>query len=133
MLEPLSKLCYLNSENMSLKHAIYRSLLVFIWLACNSASTFAIPKDTVQINKNTHQLDFHTAVSVFIDSLDAFTLQSSEDKQLVNALKNSYLPGTYKGGNIWCRFHLQNESASRQEFVLGVGGYKEVHVFLSNT
>jgi signal transduction histidine kinase len=127
MAQPCELYCP-NSQNMSLKHAIYRSLLVFIWLACNSVSTFAIPKDTVQINKNTHQLDFHTAVSFFIDSLHAFSRQSVGDEQLITALKNSYLPGTYKGGNIWCRFHLQNESASRQEFVLEVGGFKEVHV-----
>jgi hypothetical protein len=107
----------------------YRALLLIVVLQCWSASALASPHVGVRIDENTDGLDFHGSVMLFIDSLGIYGTPSGPGWPPASAYTKSFSPGKYKGGDIWCRFHLQNESSEDREFILEPGGFKEVYVF----
>jgi hypothetical protein len=107
----------------------YRALLLIVVLQCWSASALSSPNKDVWIDENTDGLDFHGSVMIFIDSLGIYGRLSGPGWPPASAYTKSFSPGKYKGGDIWCRFHLQNESSEDREFILEPGGFKEVYVF----
>jgi signal transduction histidine kinase len=107
----------------------YRALLLIVVLQCWSASALASPNKDVWIDENTDGLDFHGSVMIFIDSLGIYGTPSGPGWPPASAYTKSFSPGKYKGGDIWCRFHLQNESSEDREFIIEPGGFKEVYVF----
>lgn len=44
-------------------------------------------------------------------------------------MRHPYSPGFYKEGNLWARFYLVNEAVEKEEFILQVDAYSEIHVF----
>jgi signal transduction histidine kinase len=107
----------------------YRALLLIVVLQCWSASALSSPNKDVWIDENTDGLDFHGSVMLFIDSLGIYGRLSGPGWPPASAYTKSFSPGKYKGGDIWCRFHLQNESSEDREFIIEPGGFKEVYVF----
>jgi hypothetical protein len=96
----------------------YRALLLIVVLQCCSASALSSPHVGVRIDENTDGLDFHGSVMIFIDSLGIYGRLSGPGWPPASAYTKSFSPGKYKGGDIWCRFHLQNESSEDREFIL---------------
>jgi signal transduction histidine kinase len=107
----------------------YRALLLIVVLQCWSASALASPHVGVRIDENTDGLDFHGSVMIFIDSLGIYGTPSGPGWPPASAYTKSFSPGKYKGGDIWCRFHLQNESLEDRAFIVEPGGFREVYVF----
>jgi hypothetical protein len=116
---------------MESKRVIYR-LLIVIYLALSHATgLFGSVLDTVKINSKTHLLDFHRSTKYYIDSLANYDRESIVLDQLNRVITHNYVPGAYKGGDIWGRFHLKSASSKRESFILGGGRFQGGICFLS--
>jgi signal transduction histidine kinase len=88
----------------------------------------ALPADTVTINEYTTSAVFDQQLAFGIDSNASKTLEEISGQDAF--FGSRYTGEKLKGGNIWAKIVLQNDSEDSVAYVAEVVGYKEVKVFV---
>lgn len=104
-------------------------LTVFVGLFPASITVPGASAHTILIDEHTSKMDLQPGIGFLVDSLNRFRTEDIGTPSLNEAIGDYYTPDYYNGGALWAAFNLKNTSDRTTEFVLEVGGYKEIHVF----
>ncbi len=105
------------------------AILFALWCVFQSNFLYGNINNTIIINGNTSVINFAYRVKFFVDKAQKYTISSLGEEEFNRQFINYYDGKYYKGGNIWAKFFVQNERKKSQEYILEVGGFKEVQVF----